>query len=526
MRKLCDVAAADFKERVWRFSFLAMAALMLLAAFWLVPNPKLGYEVLCVERNTFVQGTNPTWLSMGAAITLAAFLPLFGFVFIKNAIETDRNTGVINLVRASGVKRIIYMFGKYISSLLLLLLLMVIEMSGTLLMTIVRFPGQHISAWSFFSPFFALIPGFLIICALALLFEVFPLLGNKAGGVLGIVAFFIFSIISLTEVMSAGQSEVWRKIDFSGLSWIVESISADTFQTAQIAHPLISIADFNPTNIGITKEIYFSGLIVGKDIFINKLCFVLIGILMVLVSAVFLDYEQGRKKNFLMKTDIETKEEAYMNTQVSFVNFKLVPAGKFSFFDLFRQEMHRYWRGISCVWLMLSIGLWLVCAFSTDIQSRIIWMLILYGWCILMFSKMGSEERMTGMDKLYCGIEKGELHHRVCALVVGMLFSLILVCPVLIRTLSEVRIAGTVSLLIWALTIPVLASLLGDITQSPRLFQIIFLMIIYLKMNSVELLWDFNGNIFDNKLIIAIFVLLGLCVLYLCDFPKRIKREM
>lgn len=523
MKNFCDVIAGDFKERVRRFSFLAMAALMLLAAFWLVPNPQLGYEILCVERNVFVQGTNPTWLSMGAAITLAALLPLFGFVFIKNAIETDRNTGVIDLVRVSSVTRAIYMFGKYISSLLLLLLLMVIEMFGTLLMTIVRFPGQHFLAWSFFSPFLALIPGFLVICALALLFEVFPLLGNKASGVFGIVAFFIFSIISITEVMGSGASEVWRKIDFSGLSWIVESISADTFQTAQIAHPHISIADFNPAKTGITKEIYFSGLIVGKDILINKLYFVLAGILMVFVSAIFLDYEQSRKRSILRKIDVEVNEKKDTNMQVSFINLNFASVGKFSFFNLLRQEIRRYLKGISYTWLVLSIGLWLGCMFSTDTQSQIIWMLILYGWCILMFSKMGSEEKMTGMDKIYCGIEKGGIHHRVCALAVGMLFSLILVFPVLFRALSEARIAGAISLIIWALTIPCLASFLGNTTQSPRLFQIVFLVIIYLKMNSVELLWNFERNTSGSRLIFASFLLLSLFALYLCDFPRKVK---
>lgn len=140
-RAVWGVAKADFLERVRRFSFVAFCALAVFFTFWFVPRPT-GFTALVIDPDVFQQGSDPSWIPMSAAMCGGMMLCLFGFAYILHSVRSDRENGVLSLLRTSPTKRAAYLFGKLLSDTLLLLCLLAAVLVGAFLVMEIRFPGR------------------------------------------------------------------------------------------------------------------------------------------------------------------------------------------------------------------------------------------------------------------------------------------------------------------------------------------------------------------------------------------------
>nr|AGS52503.1 hypothetical protein [uncultured bacterium contig00005] len=67
MISIWGVARACFVERLRRFSFIAIMALSLFAAFWFVPRDDGSMQVMAIQPDRFIQAGNPSWIPVASA---------------------------------------------------------------------------------------------------------------------------------------------------------------------------------------------------------------------------------------------------------------------------------------------------------------------------------------------------------------------------------------------------------------------------------------------------------------------------
>jgi ABC-type transport system involved in multi-copper enzyme maturation permease subunit len=157
MSGVWGVARADFLEKFRRFSFVAMMALSLFAAFWLVPRNDGSVQLIAIQPDRFVQAGNPSWIPVTSAWGLGIILPLIGFFYLRNTIAFDEKSGVMQLVSSSPIGYTRYMFGKLCSGTLLLYCFASAVILGSFFIMLWLFPGQLLSVYQFFSHFIFLL---------------------------------------------------------------------------------------------------------------------------------------------------------------------------------------------------------------------------------------------------------------------------------------------------------------------------------------------------------------------------------
>ncbi len=201
---LYQLALADFLERTRRFQYLVVVAFTMWLGTMLVPGKNAAYVVLSIDRYRGIY--NSAWLGLVFASVSTFVLMLFGFYLIKGAVQRDRETRLGEIIASTGVGKFEYVFGKTLSNAAVLCSILAILFAEAIAMQLIRGEDRTIHVFQIAVPMlvFAL-PVIAVVSALAVLFEVLPLL---RGG-LGNVAYFI---LWLTVMCALGPANNAGKI--------------------------------------------------------------------------------------------------------------------------------------------------------------------------------------------------------------------------------------------------------------------------------------------------------------------------
>ena len=500
MRAVWGVAKADFLERMRRFSFVASCALAVFFTFWFVPRPT-GFTALVIEPNTFRQGSDPSWVPMSAAMCGGMMLCLFGFAYILNAVGLDRRNGVLALLRTSPTKRADYLFGKLISNTLLLLCLLAAIIAGSFAIMEIRFPGQFLSPWDFFSPFLCIIPGLVFVSAFALLMECAPVFRRRSG--LSITLFLCLSTaILMSAAMGLGPHRLASAFDFSGYLWMRDSIAAAARSVAGMGVTQISI--FTNSHVGGTdlKTLTFHGLVPSASYLLDKLVLLAASVLLTLLAS-----------GLLPKTESidSLKVTSPVSSGVKSLSTPAVPTFPLG---LLRAELRKLLAKQSVIWWFCIAGLWIACLFSPmDVVRNTLFVLI-FAFLIPVFSRMGCLEHQSGMTSILRTIPDAMMRQASACWRAGALISLSVTFPVLIRSLFLEDSAGFLSALLFALLVPSAAFFFGEWTASNRPFEILLLILCFLALNIPSLLiTDGLSGFSDMRMAVTILLTAGMLAL-------------
>ena len=178
MRAVVAIARADFLERVRRYSFLFTLGF----ALYLGYLATAGNLVLQVGnmRGIF----NSAWIGALLALVATDFFSLAGFYFVKNTIERDRQTRVGQILSTTPISKFMYAFGKMLSNLAVLSLMLAVLAAAGIAMQLVSGEDRHIELWKLIAPFVLLaIPAMAVTAAIAVFFETVPFLRSGFGNV-------------------------------------------------------------------------------------------------------------------------------------------------------------------------------------------------------------------------------------------------------------------------------------------------------------------------------------------------------
>lgn len=488
------IAIAAIKQRTRQFSFWAMAAAAMVAAFLFVPNNVIGgMHVMSIEPQTFLQGGNPTWIPLAAAMVLSIFLPIAGFAYVRGMVNLDRTTGTMDMLLANGVGRFRYVFGKLLAGFLLLLMFLGVVMCGSLLTILMRFHGQLISVWAFVSPFLVLVPGLLLVAAFSLVLETAAIFRKRNSNALAMFLFVVFFIASLSfSMVAVGETAVpTANLDFTGITFLELTASIAVFAATGKDVSEMTMTVLGTSSEGYTgkEQLYFSGLPKSPAVFINMALVIAAALLLAVIAAFLLEkrpvvLKQKKKIRFFRQAKISRKLEPWQP----------VSADRFSIFSMMKNELRRLLEDLNLWWFVAVLGLWGACwVVGMDI-ARPILLPLLFGLAVLPLSRLGSEEELTGVEQWLRTIPGAPLRQAIASALGSVLLCLFLSLPVMVRSFAVGLTAGAVIFSL-GVCIPLLALFLGTYTKTERPFQLLLFLFLYIVLNSPRTFLPTTGGI-------------------------------
>jgi hypothetical protein len=124
LRTVVHIGHADLRERVRRYSFLIVLASAVFAGYPFAPPVDADYRVLQVGTQRGIYDS--AWVGLMFGLIAALHLPLIGFYLVKNAVGRDRQTGVGEIIATTPTSKGVYVLGKWLSNLAVLVLILTV----------------------------------------------------------------------------------------------------------------------------------------------------------------------------------------------------------------------------------------------------------------------------------------------------------------------------------------------------------------------------------------------------------------
>ncbi|MCM1235472.1 MAG: hypothetical protein NC489_35685 [Ruminococcus flavefaciens] len=484
------IARADFKERTRRFSFLVLCVLSVFAAFLFVPNPNAEIISIAVDAQYFSQATNWTWIPMASALCTGIVLPMAGFFYLRNSLSLDRKTGIVDLIYTSPVGRITYLSGKYLSNLFILLFMLLIVTLASFCMTILKFWGMDISAFHCFSYFLSMIPGIFLCAALSLMIEAVSVFQSRIGVWIAGIIYFVVYIVHISFLFEDSQGSIVRLFDMTGFLWLKDSINQSVYNiTGKSAQVAMFVYEDGMINNLKLPELFFVPLYFTADRMFEKICMIILAIVLCVMASVLMQRYQSTRKMNIVSEKMNRKSHGH---------------------GVFMTELILTFRNCSAAWVIIMALLW-ISMFFADIETAqgILW-IVSMAWSCILFSEYGCREKKNNLNTLLPALFHTYSYQFLIRFCVGGIISLFISVPIILRTAFMNEFSGVVAGIIFAFFIPTLSIFLGQISSSERMFEIIFLVICYVMLNTTSFisLATTYGNIYNVLTAIITFFML------------------
>ena len=504
------LARADFLERVRRYSFFLT---MLFALF-------LGYGAatgrISIRMGGDFRGVyTSAWIGALVALVTTAFVSLIGFYIVKGSVDRDRQTGVGQILAATPLSRPAYALGKFLSNLGVLTSVVAVLAMCALVMQVFTSEEAHFDSVALLAPFVLVaFPTMALTSALAVLFEMLPLLN---GGVGNILWFFVWSMGGLGLAEISGHP----RLDPMGFMLVAKSMEA---AAAKIIPGYkggfaLNIAPGHPT---VLDSLRWHGVAWTPEIIGLRVAWFGAAFAIALLAALFFDrfdpaksqWNWWRRRNIVAQyavangsaaIGIAPAEEAFFGTgandlavadaqsRTPHLTALTGAARRKGFGRLFIAELRLAVQGRRWWWYAVALGL-LVAQFATPLEAArgpllgSAWL-----WCVLIWSAMGSRELRCGTRGLLFSCS-GILHRQVPACyLAGVAIAVLSGAGIAVRLLHGGDTAGLLGFLAGVFFLPALALALGTVSGTGKAFEAILTALWYIGPINHARGFDFTG---------------------------------
>jgi len=484
MRQLAVVyqlARADFLERARTFQYLATLAVTLWVGSLMVPP--LGAKYTAFAIGVYRGVYNSAWMGIMFAIVMTCFLTLFGFYLVKGAVQRDRDTRVGEIIASTSVGKFEYVLGKALSNFAILMSIAAALLVDAVTMQLVRGEDRHIDLIGILLPTVVfVVPVFALIAAIAVLFEVLPLL---RGGLGNVVYFFLWTAELTNGALSAKGGALGSAFDSLGFG----AISLSAQQALSRIDPRIKVDDVEVgtwEDKGLnTHTFLYHGMTIGGNVILQRLFVLAIAFALVAIAALVFDRFAGtHRARAARKPGLFSNVSSNVGRTTQPI-FDVVLGSSFG--GLLLAELRLLLKGANFWWYAVSVGLWVFTLFARGpIQSMALG--IAWIWPILLFSQMGTRETLHQTEQLvYPSLHplRRQFTAQLCA---GIVMTLLLGSGAIIHDLATGGTSGIPAVLVAAVFIPTLALACGALSGTTRLFEVVYLVLWYMgPMNATPL---------------------------------------
>ncbi len=498
LRIIWQVALADFRERTRRYPFLVAA----LVCAWLV------YAVYIDAAQVMLGATvgyfNSAWTAATLAIIANTSLSLIGFFLVKNAIERDEQTRTGQLLAATSLSDTSYLLGKWLSNFAYLSLLAGIFLLGVPLVQQHRgaqYPMQPLVMLGVFLPL--VLPTMAFTGALAVLWESIPLLKRGLGNV-------IFVILWMTVLVQSGLSEQ-PTTDLLGYMAFIKSARVAEVAQGVVVGPRSFELSIGHMTFAHTAQFLWPGFHWTLGGILLRLEWVALAAV-VCVCALYwfkrfdpdhLASTARRRANPFLSgwgrkpgTQGQSIESKWTSAALpQFFQDRYSPLRgylqQFQFMEVLRAELRLMLRSVP-VWIYIGMGIAnfvpLVAPRSTNMN------LLPLEWLVpvLLWSQMGTREQRNNTAALLFSTPHSFLRQLPAQWAAGVLVALLASCGMLLRSVRFGDPHLFAACLTGAIFIPSLAIACGVWSNTPRLFEALYVGLWYMAVNGAPFA-DFMG---------------------------------
>jgi hypothetical protein len=474
------MARADLLERARRYSFL----LTLGVVIWLGYASATGIITLRVPPN-LVGETNSAWVGALMTMTAGVFLAWIGFYLVRGSVARDYETGVGQILATTPLARPTYTLGKWLSNLVVLGAMLLILMVAGVLM--ILFIGKApLEPWALISPLLILgLPLMALIAAVALVFDTVSWLR----GALGSALYFFLFIFLLMPGMLSPYSPVF---DFTGTRLVGDSI----VEAATGTRPAMAATGFGFGFANSNPSWFrFDGIVWTADVLIWRLVFVLLAVGLALLAAVFFDRfnpsKEVRRRSRPPKAAVGEAPEA---GPAAVPTVRLTPlAGEtgFRLGRLYRSEVKMLLKGHRWWWYAVVLGL-VVAPLIAPPENAPTLLAVAWLWLIAPLNELGNREVAHRTREMVFSAPRPALSQLPPQWLAAMSLVAVAGSGALVRFAMEGMTGRMLAWVSGVLFIPALATALGALTGSRRLFEVAYVVWMYVILNNEPAL-DFVG---------------------------------
>jgi hypothetical protein len=529
LRQMRAVAWADLLERLRRYSFLVTLAGTLYFGYLV----NAGYVRLTIHG---VRGLyNSAWVGSLIAVSVGSLLSLVGFYLVKNTLDHDRRSGVGEILAATSMSRVAYILGKAISNFLLLDAIVALLALAAVVSQLVAREDTHVDAVALLAPIVLLtLPILALAAAAAVLFEAVRWLRGSFGNVLYFALWV--TLLSLTAGHAAGGG---AGLDPIGLR-LVEQSFTQVLPAATAAQGDMAL-NIGPAERGEAAPpgkaapggfppaprrsgVRWGGIRWTAALVAQRLAWIGAALAVVLLAALlFSRFDpardaarrgRGRRKALTPAPGAAVSEDpgAPSDDTVAGHAEGRAPAASAASpawaarprawldwaprsraFNLVLAELRLMLRGRNFWWFAAAIGLWIAGLFVPAGTARAMLLAVAWIWPLPLWSEMGARETLYGMRPLLLAAPLPPMLRSAAIWAAGAGIAALAGSSVALRLAMAGDAPGLLAWTAGCLFIPALALGLGTISGSPRLFEVVYLLLWYIgPMNHVPTL-DFTG---------------------------------
>jgi ABC-type transport system involved in multi-copper enzyme maturation permease subunit len=481
-RAIYHLARADFLERVRRYSFLLVMASAVFAGFLSVPPVGAGYRVLQVGTQRGVYDS--AWIGLMFGLIAALHLPLAGFYLVKNAVDRDRETGVGEIIATTPISKPVYVLGKWLSNLAVLVLILGVMTAMAVVMQLVRGEDTAIRLGALVPTIWLMgLPVLAIAAALAVLFECAPSLHGGRGNVI----FLFLWLFSLAAVLASSISEetglVRPGTDLYNLSRPVASIQQQVLN----ADPQASVSSgLVMTGPAIESTFVWEGFSWRMAIVLERLGWLGLAFVLAITAAIPFDrFDPDRRQLKPERTGRRARHEPAPTTRARRPTVaRLTPLassvrrGRFA--GVLMAEFRLMLKGQSWLWSIGAFGLGLACLLNPAAAAQRYLLAAVWLWPLVVWSQMGARERRFNTGQMVFSAPHPVLRQLPATWLAGVVVTVVTGSGAWLRLALTGETASLLGWFVGTLFVPALALALGVWSGSSRFFEALYLFLWYL----------------------------------------------
>jgi hypothetical protein len=500
MHIILHIGRADFLERVRRYSFLIMLGLTLFLGF------QVAIGNMTVTLDEYRGEFNSAWLGSTMSFFASFFLGIFGFYLVKGSIARDDESGVGQIMAATPMTPAVYMIGKWISHVAVLISMVAILAIMGMLMQFVAGENLQLDLIAMLAPFLLITFPFLtLVSAAALLFESIRFLRGSIGN----VVYFVAIVITLNVLDE--QSKINPALDafeLTGTAIFRRSMMA----AAETAFPEYG-GGFSPGNPAPphSKIFYWDGVNWTAEIIITRLGLILLAGMMIYITArLFKRFDGSSLKPQQIKSKKTQTSYAPGFIPQAFSTVHLTPlkpaANAFSFLNMLLFELRLLTRGQAWWWYILMGALVIVSyvpsfipGIDFDLYVRQGILPAIFILPILIWSSMGNREVQNDVQQLAFSTPSPLWRQLPSQWLSGFLITLLVAGGPLLGFISDSNHNALYALLAAIVFVPSLALAAGVVSGTRKLFEIMYMAIWYIGPINHMPAFDYLGSYGDGN---------------------------
>ncbi|MHB1592935.1 MAG: hypothetical protein ACYCO9_17035 [Streptosporangiaceae bacterium] len=499
-RALAALAVADFSERTRRPGYLVTVAVAVVLGYLALPPASSHYVIMNAGGYRGVY--NSAWAGTVTALAGALWLMGGGFYIVRTAIARDQQTRVGQILAATPLRNASYLAGKFVSNLMVLASMAGVLAVTALVMQLARGESRAIALGALLLPYALFtLPVLVLTAAAAVLVETVPVLRGGLGNIAWFFVWIAFAIAGGSVPLGFGAIRTSMR-----QAMAAQHLHPAEFSVGftQIAHAL-RVFTWN----GLAPP---GGLVAGRLVLIAVCC-----VLAVVPAAWFGRFDPARSRPRARAASggdmpAGSAQSAALQPSVPGAGQTAGPpahayrpladrgsrpgpaAGRLLTGELriLIQGTPRWWWLVAAVLnvagLLIPAGLAGPYGTSTALLLAAAWI-----WPVLIWSRLGAQRHENGLDGLL-GACPGSYRQVAAEWLAGLTLTGAAGIGPLLRMAAASDGPRVAAWAAGALFIPSLALLLGSISQSRRLFQVLYLALWYAAVNQLAAA-DYMGTV-------------------------------